>query len=83
MSGPACVVFDPTLTDYDFGPARPMSPVRVDLTMLLAEELGILGRGGLPTVPAPIASEDLIGTVHDAEFMEAAAKAGADPYWWS
>jgi acetoin utilization protein AcuC len=80
MSGPACVVFDPTLTDYDFGPAHPMSPVRVDLTMLLAEELGILGRGGLPTVPAPIASEDLIGTVHDAEFMEAVAKAGADPY---
>ena len=32
MSGPACVVFDPTLTDYDFGPAHPMSPIRVDLT---------------------------------------------------
>ena len=42
MSGPACVVFDPTLTDYDFGPTHPMSPLRVDLTVLLARELGVL-----------------------------------------
>ena len=49
MSGPACVVFDPTLTDYDFGPTHPMSPLRVDLTMRLAEELGLLD-GTLPTV---------------------------------
>ena len=36
MSGPACVVFDPSLTDYDFGPAHPLAPVRVELTMALA-----------------------------------------------
>ena len=39
-AGPSVVVFDPTLTDYDFGPAHPMAPVRVDLTMQLAHELG-------------------------------------------
>ena len=39
--GPATVVFDPTLTDYDFGPSHPMTPLRVDLTMRLAEELGV------------------------------------------
>ena len=43
MSGPATVVFDPTLTEYDFGPDHPMSPIRVDLTMRLADELGVLG----------------------------------------
>ena len=42
--GPATVVFDKTLTEYDFGPDHPMSPVRVDLTMRLAEELGVLDR---------------------------------------
>ena len=39
--GPASVVFDPSLTEYDFGPEHPMSPLRVDLTMRLATELGI------------------------------------------
>ncbi|MCW2767006.1 MAG: acetoin utilization protein AcuC, partial [Nocardioides sp.] len=34
--GPATVIFDPSLTEYDFGVAHPMSPVRVDLTMRLA-----------------------------------------------
>ena len=43
-SGPASVVFDPTLTEYNFGPSHPMSPIRVDLTMRLADELGVLDR---------------------------------------
>ena len=29
-SGPASVVFDPSLTEYDFGATHPMSPIRVD-----------------------------------------------------
>ena len=37
------MVFDSTLTDYNFGPSHPMSPVRVDLTMRLALELGVIG----------------------------------------
>ena len=41
-AGPATVVFDPSLTEYDFGPSHPMSPVRVDLTMRLAQDLGVL-----------------------------------------
>jgi acetoin utilization protein AcuC len=71
------VVFDPTLTEYDFGPSHPMSPVRVDLTMRLAADLGVLDR--LRTVPAPIAGDDLIATVHDAALIDAVKRAGADP----
>ena len=78
MSGPACVVFDPTLTEYDFGPAHPMSPIRVDLTMRLADELGLLN-GGLASVPAPIASDELVATVHHPRFMEAVELMGKDP----
>ena len=37
--GPATVVFDKALTEYNFGPEHPMSPIRVDLTMRLAEHL--------------------------------------------
>ncbi|QBR92537.1 acetoin utilization protein AcuC [Nocardioides euryhalodurans] len=74
-SGPATVVFDPSLTSYDFGPAHPMSPLRVDLTMRLAEELGVLGHG-LKTVPAPTATEEQLLTVHDAELVAAVVRAG-------
>ncbi|WP_395657068.1 acetoin utilization protein AcuC [Nocardioides sp.] len=76
--GPATVVFDPSLTEYDFGPAHPMSPVRVDLTMRLAEELGVVG-GRLKRVHAPIASEDQIATVHEPGLIEAVMKAGSTP----
>jgi acetoin utilization protein AcuC len=75
--GPASVVFDQSLTEYDFGPTHPMSPVRVDLTMRLAEELGVLAR--LRRVPAPVASEDLIETVHRPSLIEAVQRAGRTP----
>jgi acetoin utilization protein AcuC len=82
MAGSACVVFDKTLTDYDFGPAHPMSPLRVDLTMRLAEELGVTGPNGagLPRVNAPVAPDDLIATVHTPSYMEAVQRASEDPY---
>jgi acetoin utilization protein AcuC len=75
--GPATVVFDPTLTEYDFGPSHPMSPVRVDLTMRLAADLGVLDQ--LRTVPAPIADDDVIATVHAPALIDAVKRAGADP----
>jgi len=74
----ATVVFDPSLTDYDFGPDHPMSPLRVDLTMRLARELGVVG-SALRVVPAPMASDDLLATVHDPALIEAVQRAGADP----
>src|SRR5262245_7272478 len=74
---PATVVFDPSLTEYDFGPSHPMSPIRVDLTMRLAQEIGVLE--GLRLVDAPIADDDLIGTVHEAGLIDAVKRAGADP----
>jgi acetoin utilization protein AcuC len=74
-AGPSTVVFDPTLTDYDFGPHHPMSPVRVALTMQLAHELGVTGPR-LRVVPAPRASDDQIATVHDAALIEAVQRAG-------
>ena len=64
MTGPACAVYDHTLVEYDFGASHPMNPVRVDLTMRLADELGFLGgmpgaadpasRSGRGTAPAPL-----------------------------
>ena len=74
--GPATVVFDPSLTEYNFGDGHPMSPIRVDLTMRLADELGVL-RNGLRLVDAPMADADLIATVHDAAYIEAVTRVGS------
>lgn len=77
--GSTSVVFDPAFTAYDFGPHHPMSPLRVDLTMRLAEELDVTGSGGLQVVGAAPASEDLIATVHEASLIEAVNRFGRDP----
>ena len=73
--GPATVVFDKSLTEYNFGPAHPMSPVRVDLTMRLVEEFGLADRG-LRVVPAPMADLELIAKVHSESLIEAVQRVG-------
>ena len=73
----ACLVYDESLTAYDFGPAHPMNPIRVDLTVALADGLGVLDH--LPRVPAPDATEDDLATVHEPALIEAVMAAGADP----
>ncbi|HET6165815.1 MAG TPA: acetoin utilization protein AcuC [Marmoricola sp.] len=78
--GPTCVVFDESLTDYDFGPAHPMNPVRVDLTMRLARDLGVVdGATGLVAVPAPDATDDDLLVVHDPDLVAAVRRSSVDP----
>ncbi len=78
--GGSCVVYDESLTGYDFGPAHPMNPVRVDLTMQLTRSLGILDTpGGLTTVAAPHATDEDLLLVHDPALIEAVRRSSADP----
>jgi acetoin utilization protein AcuC len=79
--GPTCVVFDESLTDYDFGPAHPMNPVRVDLTMQLARSLGVVDGGGLVAVPAPDGTDDDLLLVHDPELIEAVRRSSEVGAW--
>ncbi|MBC7275382.1 acetoin utilization protein AcuC [Nocardioides sp.] len=72
--GHSTVVFDDSLADYDFGPTHPMAPIRVDLTMRLADELGILDR--LKVVEAPMGTPEQLLTIHDESYIEAVIKAG-------
>lgn len=74
--GPATVVFDRSLTEYDFGPSHPMSPVRVDLTMRLAEDLDVLRH--LRRVPPPMATDDELARIHGGALIEAVMKAAPD-----
>lgn len=73
------VAWDPALTSYDFGPGHPMSPVRVDLTMRLADELGLLARPGVRLVEPEPADDELLGLVHTPAYLEAVRRVSRDP----
>ena len=63
------VAWDERLTDYHFGPDHPLAPVRVELTMRLAHELGLwTGPGVAVTPPAPATYADL-ELVHEARYL--------------
>lgn len=76
-SSGAGVVWDDALLAYDFGPYHPMSPVRLELTRLLAETSGLLARPGVRTLPAPVASDAELLRVHTPEFLAAVRRASA------
>jgi acetoin utilization protein AcuC len=71
------VAWDEKLTSYDFGPQHPLAPIRVKLTMELAQAFGLLTRDGV-TVSAPsAASDDELALVHDSDYIAVVKGAGA------
>jgi acetoin utilization protein AcuC len=78
MGDSLTLVWDERLTGYDFGPGHPLAPVRVELTIALARELGVLARPGVTvTAPAPAETGEL-ELVHDADYIDAVRQAGRD-----
>jgi acetoin utilization protein AcuC len=77
MSDRACVVFDEQLTTYNFGQSHPMAPVRIELTMQLAGELGILE--GLDVVGATPATDDELALIHSPSYIERVRKLSDHP----
>jgi acetoin utilization protein AcuC len=71
----AGVVWDEGYLRYDFGD-HPMHPVRLDLTIRLARELGILDRVEMIT-PVPATREELL-TAHTAGYLDALHVAAHD-----
>ena len=78
MSGSLTLVWDERLTGYDFGPGHPLNPVRVELTIALAREFGLLDRPDV-TVTTPVPAEMTeLELVHDAGYIDAVRQAGRD-----
>ncbi|MFC5834306.1 acetoin utilization protein AcuC [Nonomuraea insulae] len=75
MSRSARVIWDDALTSYNFGPSHPLAPVRVELTMALARELGVLDKVEMAgCVPA---SDDELALVHERDYIEAVKRVSA------
>jgi acetoin utilization protein AcuC len=68
---PTAVVWDEALLGYEFSPAHPMAPVRLDLTHRLAEAFGLFERPGVRVLTPPVASDGLLATVHDPDYIRA------------
>ncbi len=79
MSG-TLVVWDNALLSYDLG-EHPLNPVRVELTMALARELGILDRAGVRVAAAPPADDKALLRVHRADYLAAVRRAPDDPFF--
>jgi acetoin utilization protein AcuC len=80
VSDSVSVVWDDALLGYTMGGDHPMHPVRLDLTIRLAESLGVLDRPRLQVVRPTQAGTDLLTLVHDQEYLDAVRRAPEDPY---
>jgi acetoin utilization protein AcuC len=71
MANPGTVeiVWDEQLTAYDHGEGHPLRPVRLELTMGLARRLGVLDRPGITFRSPEMASDELLGLVHDPLYV--------------
>ncbi|WP_236047596.1 acetoin utilization protein AcuC [Actinoplanes ovalisporus] len=74
------VVWDRALLDYDMGD-HPLNPVRVELTMALARELGVLDRPGVHMITPEPAGEVDLTRVHRADYLDAVRHAPLDPFF--
>ncbi|GAB3173301.1 acetoin utilization protein AcuC [Micromonospora palomenae] len=78
MSDDTVVVWDEALLAYDMG-EHPLDPVRVELTMALARELGVLDRPGVRLVRPTPADDALLTRVHQPDYLDAVRAAPRDP----
>lgn len=67
--GNSVVVWDESVLGYDLGGYHPLHPIRLDLTMRLARELGVIG-GAEVLKPAPAGDDDL-QRVHSPDYLRA------------
>ncbi|MGH8774704.1 MAG: acetoin utilization protein AcuC [Jiangellaceae bacterium] len=79
MSESVRVVWDDSLTRYDFGPRHPMNPVRLDLTIRLAGALGVLDLPGVQVEAPAMADDALLATVHTPDLVAAVRRGVYDP----
>jgi acetoin utilization protein AcuC len=69
------VVWNEALLDYDLGD-HPLDPVRVELTMALARDLGVLDRPGVRLEAPALADDTALLRVHTPEYLKVIKAAG-------
>ena len=78
LTGPVRVVWSQEMLAYDFGQGHPMTSERLDLTIRLAQDLGLFDSADVELADAGIASDELLATVHDPAYIAAVHLASTD-----
>jgi len=65
------LLWDDELMAYDLGGSHPMHPGRLELTMQLAADLGVLSRPNLRIVSPRPASDEMLALSHDQAYIAA------------
>lgn len=73
------LVWDEAFTGYDFGDEHPMHPIRLELTARLVDQLGLFDAAGVHVVGAEPAPDEVLLTVHDADYVAAVRRASTGP----
>lgn len=77
------MVYSPDLVAYDHGPQHPLRPVRVMLTRELILAYGLVDEQRVHEIPARVATDEELGLVHTATYLDAVKRAGAgEPGDW-
>jgi acetoin utilization protein AcuC len=80
MDCPLHFAWTDRLTSYDFGPGHPLAPIRVELTIELASDIGVLVADGVTVSPPEPATDAELELVHDPGYIAAVKQAsGEDP----
>ena len=78
MSDRVLVLWDDVVATYDFGPSHPLRPLRLELTMGLSRELGLLDRPNVRVESPEPADDEVLGLVHDRDYVAAVRRAPED-----
>ena len=73
------MAWDDRLTRYDFGPGHPLAPIRVELTVELARDFGVLATPGVSVAAPEPAGLPELELVHDAGYIGIVQQVSAEP----
>jgi acetoin utilization protein AcuC len=76
---PTALIWNDDRIRYDFGPAHPLKPIRVELTVSLIRASGFLKPDGVLQVPRAAFSDDDVVRLHDEGYVDAVRRLSADP----
>lgn len=80
MSDAVAVVWDDAMLDYTLGGDHPLHPIRLELTIALAEGLGVFRSPSITRLAPVPAGEDLLLRLHTPGYIDAVRRAPSDPY---
>ena len=73
------LIWDDALGQYNFGPTHPLAPVRVELTVALIRELGLIDGGRVVERSAGTIEATELLRLHRPDFIEAVQRVSKDP----